>query len=267
MKRLLTLVMIMALVISMGAVFSVSAEEGETETVLENVLTEDNFVDIDAITEATEGVVDTFEEAGYAGNVIKFMMFGETVYLGEIDLSKYSSVDFIYGCDAAAVFNGNRPGFICLTKNGPVQDTQRGAALDGAEIIATAELMDGDGAPWATSEKYAFVDIETDYCGPVYLTMNIGKAKVEGQTFPRQDGIVISEIEFVEKGGSSDEGNEPTDEATAPATTVATTAPTAAPTTAPTEAPVTESGCGSIVGGAGVVAVIAAAFVFLKKRG
>ena len=278
MKRILSLIMIAALVFSMTAVFSVSAEEGATEeTVLENVLTEDNLVDIDAITESTAGVVSHFDEAGYTGNVMKFMMYGDTVYLGEIDLSKYSSVDFIYGCDMAAIFNGNKPGYICLTKNGPVQEnSEKGSAIDGAEIIATAELMDGDGAPWASSEKYAFVDLETDYCGPVYLTMNIGRAKgtdAEGKSVIRKDGIVISEVAFIEKDdeGSSSTENETeapaTDNTAATATPVVTVAPTVAPTTAPTEAPVEDSGCGSIVGGAGVMAVIAAAFVFLKKRG
>ncbi len=95
-----------------------------------------------------------------------------------------------------------------------------------------------------------------------------GEEETEAPSDVTPDPNVTADPNAATEAPTDEPTEAPTEEPTAAPTDEPTTAPTQAPTAAPTTAPVEESGCGSVVSGAAAIfALMGVAVAMLKKRG
>lgn len=182
MKKFLALLLSAMMVLSCfaGMTFNISAEDAPQDLV----------IDIATL----EGAVE-FGAAGYTGKVLQLFNYGNSVKLGDIDLSKYSSVVITYGCDGGATL-GDTGCELVLTQNGPVANADN-SAKDDAIVIASGKLTNPT-AGWAGGSRECVIALDTDYNGPVYLCHKMGEG----------NGIAVDSIKFIAKTAS--EGGEDT---------------------------------------------------------
>ncbi len=181
MKKFLALLLSAMMVLSCfaGMTFNVVAEDSVEGAV------EDLVIDIASL----EGAVE-FGAAGYTGKVLQFMNYGLAVKLGDIDLSKYSSVVITYGSDGGAKL-GDAGSQLVLTKNGPVSNEDNSDKAD-VEIIASGALTNPMSG-WYSGSRKCEIALDTDYNGPVYLCHKMKSS----------DGIAVDSIKFIAKGSSA----------------------------------------------------------------
>lgn len=146
------------------ATFTVAAEEPEEPV-------ESNKYEAD-ISNTQQWV--TFEPAGYTGNIAK-LGYGGYINIGEVDLSKYSKVTIMYGCDGG---DGTKAHFEALNGDLPIglksTNTTYGQVTDydmDGDIAHTD--MEFSSTGWAGGQRAAVIDLsEIDYNGVVYVTVH-----------------------------------------------------------------------------------------------
>ena len=153
---------------------------------------------------STVGGVD-FAAAGYKAPVLQMMNWGNAVNLGSMDLSKYSKVIIVYGCDGGAKL-GDVGSALRLTSTGPVADG--GNNPIAATVLASATLTNPT-AGWAAGDRAAVIDLsDVTYNGTVYLVHDMKDG----------NGIAVSSITFVGADFATDEPevSEPTEDSSEP---------------------------------------------------
>ncbi len=103
-----------------------------------------------------------------------------SIKLGAFDLSKFSSLEIIYGTDGGALFADGSDTYIALTKDGATNTT----------ISRTSQLAASQGGSW--TDVNTTIDLtNVDYQGDVWITYNI--ENISG----RLDSISVTGIKFV----------------------------------------------------------------------
>lgn len=128
----------------------------------------------------------TFEAAGYTGNIAR-LGYGAYINIGEIDLSKYSKVTIMYGCDGSSVTESAFADSSSLAIGLKSTASSYGQETDddfNGDIAHTDMVL---GADWAAGQRAAVIDLsEIDYNGVVYVTVHN----------PRGTEIVITSVVF-----------------------------------------------------------------------
>ncbi len=150
----------------------------------------DNVYEVDISTLADQGGYKAnFAAAGYTKPLFQ-LGYGNNIYLGEMDLSKYSSVRIQYGCDGGA---GTEANFAALNGDTPIglkstNDYYGNSGEYNMEgDIAHADMVFSSNG-WASGARWIEIDLTgVDYNGEVYVAVHN----------PKGTGIAISAIEFI----------------------------------------------------------------------
>ncbi len=168
-------------------------KDGVTETTPEDdeePSTPSNAVVVDLATLADQvGYRPNFAPAGYTKPLF-VLGYGCYIDLGEMDLSKYTTVRILYGCDGSpatqenfGALNGDAP--IGLKSTATYYGNSGTYEMDGD--IAHADMVFSSDA-WASGARWVEIDLTNiDYTGNVYVAAHN----------PANTQIAISAIEFI----------------------------------------------------------------------
>lgn len=152
--------------------------DGTSKSVIENNLQ----INFENVLQENRGMAKLFTEGGYSSNeYVLFMQNNALVaYAGDIDLSQYSSVTIAYSSGYTTKFDN--ASVIFSDKKANINK------LKSDEIIFTVPIKEqedygkliiyGDDRPatkesgWAEIERIVTIPIDSDYSGPVYLSVN-----------------------------------------------------------------------------------------------
>ena len=241
------------------------------------------YLDIEALKNInTNATIKFFDLYGCYG--IEAQQYGLYVSLGEMDLSKVTAINIIYGSDANAAFEpaGGTRAYVALTTGGAIQDAN-GSVGDTTHILSQTDILN-PAASW--QRDTLTLDVDSDYSGEVYLAFYM---PLQGHTCLVVD-ITVEGVKLAPPPADTEaeeETNAPAEENTqapaeentqAPAETnapvdteAATVAPAGDVTVAETEADVateaetgepvagsdSDSGCNSAVSGMMVMVILA----------
>ena len=164
MKKIISIVLAVALVICLCTVSAFAAE--------------DYVVDMDNLTTSHDSNVGEHPAHGYSGVTTMLFDYGDVVTLGELDLGDYDACEITYATDMGYVAQKDGmkiPANWALKNN----DASIGAATQDPNedgLIAKADCVDAyvtneGGANWDKGERVAVIDLSgVDYSGPVYLS-------------------------------------------------------------------------------------------------
>lgn len=202
MKKLITFVLVVAMIASMGMITSFAAEDLE--------------IDIMSLKTNVRDAIAEWPDAGWIDTpVVQLMNWGENVNLGPIDLTQYESVTIRYGRDTGHLTDENA-GLVFANK--PIQNADQTLAEDAAVYADFTSLMSNDTSTgsWADfEEEEGDLTVAIDSSNYVAGSDVILGAKV--LLTPTGDGAYIgfgvTYIRFNAKTeGSGDDNNKPGDD-------------------------------------------------------
>ena len=164
MKKIISLVLAVAMVICLCTVSAFAAE--------------DYVVDMDNLTTNHDSNVGEHPAHGYAGVTTMLFDYGDVVTLGNLDLGDYDACEITYATDMGYV--AQKPGMKipanwALKNNSTsigaaTQDPNEDGLLGKADCV-DASVINEDGANWDKGERVAVIDLSgVDYSGDVFLS-------------------------------------------------------------------------------------------------
>ena len=166
MKKIISAILAVALVLSLCTVMSFAAE--------------DYVVDLDAV-ESVASNPGEHAPHGYAGVTTLLLDYGNVITLGELDLGAYSACEVTYATDLG--YEAQKEGmkipanFSLKSNNVCIGAATQDPATDG--LIAQADCINADrdnphnpdGANWDKDERVCSIDLSNvDYSGEVWLS-------------------------------------------------------------------------------------------------